>query len=311
MSFDRRVTGSLAIAVFAVVANTTPARADNDPAVQRAIQFLQGKAGTQRIGETAIAALALIKAEVPPNDPGLSKLIARLRSRITSEGYWPDRTGGHDIYEAACVALALANLDADTRRGELDVIAKYMISHQNANGSWDYTGRTQGDTSISQYGVLGLWECENGGAEIPPEVWDRCATWFLSVQSAQGSWNYHRDEGAQYPETLSMTSAGTGSLLICQRQLARYRKGLAEISPLLTALLPEGHRAKYDVSVPAARIDQAAKRGLAWIASNFTTTNTTIIGQSPYYGLYGIERIGALADKGTLGRLDWFEQGSR
>jgi hypothetical protein len=30
-----------------------------------------------------------------------------------------------------------------------------------------------------------------------------------------------------------------------------------------------------------------------------------------YYALYGIERIGALAERDTLGRIDWFEQGRR
>ena len=34
-----------------------------------------------------------------------------------------------------------------------------------------------------------------------------------------------------------------------------------------------------------------------------------MIGQSIYYGLYGIERIGALADRQTLGRADWYEKG--
>jgi hypothetical protein len=35
------------------------------------------------------------------------------------------------------------------------------------------------------------------------------------------------------------------------------------------------------------------------------------MGHSPYYGLYGIERIGALADQETLGRRDWFAEGRR
>ncbi len=31
--------------------------------------------------------------------------------------------------------------------------------------------------------------------------------------------------------------------------------------------------------------------------------------QSPYYGLYGIERVGALGDRQTIGRVDWFAKG--
>jgi hypothetical protein len=50
---------------------------------------------------------------------------------------------------------------------------------------------------------------------------------------------------------------------------------------------------------------------MAWLASNFSTSNSQLIGHSPYYALYGIERIGALADQATLGRRDWFEEGRR
>jgi len=68
-------------------------------------------------------------------------------------------------------------------------------------------------------------------------------------------------------------------------------------------------RPAYEIENPPARIEPAVKRGLAWLAGNFTTTKSTIIGPTIYYGLYGIERIGALADRNTLGRIDWFEQG--
>ena len=33
------------------------------------------------------------------------------------------------------------------------------------------------------------------------------------------------------------------------------------------------------------------------------------MGSSPYYGLYGIERVGALGERQTIGRLDWYAKG--
>ena len=48
---------------------------------------------------------------------------------------------------------------------------------------------------------------------------------------------------------------------------------------------------------------------MAWISAHFTTATATSPARSPYYMLYGIERIGALADRQTIGRLDWFEKG--
>ena len=55
-------------------------------------------------------------------------------------------------------------------------------------------------------------------------------------------------------------------------------------------------------------MDQAISRGMSWISAHFTTAPPAA-GQTPYYMLYGVERIGALADRQTIGRLDWFEKG--
>jgi hypothetical protein len=289
------------------------ARADTDPSVQRGVQFLRGKVAAGQIGETALAVLAMLKAEVPPGDPAITAGVNRMRTRFASGGYAPEQRGGHDIYEAACVALAFSNLSAESRRSELNAITQYLVAKQKANGSWDYDTREKGDTSISQYAVLGLWECENGGATVPPAVWDRAADWFMSVQHSGGSWNYHRDEPETNPETISMTAAGVGSLLICQRQLKRHRHAASDVaSTLLSPVSSEGRTERYEASTPNARIDQSVRRGLAWLASNFTVNpGNPVIGHSTYYGLYGIERVGALSDKQTLGKVDWFEQGSR
>lgn len=285
------------------------ARAQQEQAVLSGIQYLRGRAATQQVGETAMIALALIKADTPKTDPVLTQCVAKILKRFTGSGYDPERRGGHDIYEAAVVAMVLANLDSDDSRAPLGLVAAYIMGRQNPNGSWDYTSRNKGDTSISQYAILGLWEAENAGVDVPAAVWDRAASWFLSVQlSSTGSWNYHRDE-PQYGESITMTAAGVGSLLICRRQLDRFKKGKQGVSPLLAKLTPESSSENYQVTTSMARVTEAIKKGVAWLGANFTTANSAVIGQSIYYGLYGIERIGALDDRQTLGGRDWFEKG--
>jgi len=302
----------VAVVLAGLVAQSaaTPARADNDPIVVKGVAFLRGNAAGAGVGETALIALAMLKAEVPPGDPTLAACLARLRTRITTETYEPERKNGADIYEAAVVALAFANVPGESRRAELNPVARYLLSHQKGNGSWDYPERRQGDTSMSQYAVLGLWEAENGGATVPPETWERAAVWFLSAQSPAGSWNYHRDEPSRV-ETLAMTAAGVGSLLICQRQLTRYRRGGDSASTLLVPLTPDGGGARYDVALTNGRLDQAIKRGVGWLSANFTAAPSGSLGESIYYALYGIERVGGLAHREALGRGDWFEQGRR
>ncbi|MEJ7638561.1 MAG: HEAT repeat domain-containing protein, partial [Singulisphaera sp.] len=284
-------------------------RAAVDPAIERGVQTLRPRAAGQQVGETALIALALIKAEATSSDPTVSTCMAKIRERFAGGSYSPQRTGGFEVYEAATVAMALANVDPESSRAELGMVAQFLVSRQKANGSWDYTARPAGDTSISQYAVLGLWEAENAGAEVPAGVWDRAARWFLSTQAPAGSWAYHRDEPGQ-PETVSMTAAGVGSLLICRRQLQRYRAVRDTSNPLLIPLTSQGPRRRYDVETPAPRIDGAIARGTTWLGANFNPRGA-IMGPSAFYGLYGIERVGALAARDSLNRVDWFEQGRR
>jgi hypothetical protein len=298
-------------AMILVLVGPNAARAQQEPAVQSGVQFLKGRFAGKPTGESAMIALGLLKAEVPPSDPAIQACITKIRTRFLSSDYKPEMGDGHGTYEASATLMALANLDAVQNRSLINTLATYLLSHQNPNGSWDYTGRRHGDTSISQYATLGLWEAENAGIEIPPSAWDRAAGWFLSVQDSAGAWNYHRDEATRYNDTVAMTAAGVGSLLICQRQTERFRTGQVRTgtSSLLSPLSTEGIQSDFHPSTSSAQINHAVQKGLAWISANFAPANPNITGQSSTYMLYGVERIGALADRQTIGRLDWFEKG--
>lgn len=285
-----------------------PARAQQEQVVLNGLQYLRGVAANKQVGETAMIALALIKCDTPKSDPVLSSCLATIQKRFTGSAYAPQRVGGQEVYEAAVVAMALSNLDSEEYRGMVNLVGAFLLGRQKANGSWDYVNRPFGDTSISQYALLGLWECENAGFEVPPSVWDRAAAWFLSKQAPGGSWNYHRDQ-PEFGETLSMTAAGVGSLLLCKRELDAFRQSRRGSNPLLTAIAPQNSNANYEVQTSLVQMDQAARKGMAWLASNYTTTNTNRIGQSIYYALYGLERIAAFADRETIGRVDLIEKG--
>ena len=298
----------IAAVAFASLAGPSGVRAAVDPAIERGVQFLRPRAGGQQVGEAALTALALIKAEATASDPTVSTCMAKIRERFAGGSYSPQRAGGAEVYEAATVAMALANVDPESSRAELEMVAQFLVSRQKPNGSWDYPHRTAGDTSISQYAVLGLWEAENAGATVPGASGTVPPAGSSPTQAPAGSWNYHRDEPGQWPENVSMTAAGVGSLLICQRQLQRYRAMRDANNPLLIPLTAEGAQRRHEVETPAPRINGAISRGIAWLGANFNPRGA-IMGQSAYYGLYGIERVGALAERDSLGRVDWFEQG--
>ena len=301
----RRFT-TLAMLVLALPSSS---RGQADPIVARGVQYLKGTGVNGGVGETALAAFALVKAEVPASDPAIARALGSVLRRFSSSFYTPEKGSGGEIYEAGVTILFLSSLDTVTYKNEIEAAARFLAGRQNPNGSWDYQARGAGDTSISQYAVLGLWEAENAGVAVSPATWDLAAQWFMSVQSGAGSWNYHRDEGN--PETVAMTAAGVGSLLICDRQLAPYRQIVRTVNPLLVPLYPESERRKYQPQASPQRIAQAIRAGLGWLGASFSTADTQLMGHSPYYALYGIERIGALADQSTLGRRDWFADGQR
>src|SRR4051794_26881513 len=144
MSFSGPTRVVLALGTFVSTLlfgpGTLGLRAANDPAVARGVQYLRSRAVNLPPGEMGLAVLALLKSDVPATDQTIAACLAKLRLRFSSEGYRAERDGGSDIYEAAVVAMALANLDTEARRTEIAALAQYLTSRQKANGSWDYNG---------------------------------------------------------------------------------------------------------------------------------------------------------------------------
>ena len=316
----RSLTLAAAIAALVASAGTSLAQTGAErPAVERGVSFLKGRVESMNSGEAGIAALALIKSGLPVNDPGIVGCLQKIQPSFAGAGYKPLTTHAQGLYEASVVVLALVNIAHEDYKPQIDAASQYIIARQLASGGWDYTERTQGDESVSQYCLLALWEAENAGILVPPQVWDRAAKYYLSVQHSGGSWTYHRDSPNQ-GETLSMTAAGIGSLMLCDEQLARHRKGQDLVNPRMIPITIDGQPAesRYKVETKSGEIKSGIAKGISWLAGNFQVTTGTIMGQSPYYALYGIERLVALGggDKVTpkgkvsvLGDIKWYEKG--
>ncbi len=306
----------LAAVIAALVASAGTSQAQSGierPAVDRGVAFIKGKLANLDSGQASIAALALIKSGLPVNDPGIITCLEKIQPSFTGPAYKPLTHHAQGLYEASMVVLALVNIAHEDYKPQIDAASQYIIGRQLASGGWDYTERTQGDESISQYCLLALWEAENAGIVVPPVVWDRAARFYLSVQASGGSWTYHRDAPNQ-GETISMTAAGIGSLMLCEQQLARHRKGQDLVNPLMIPITVDGQPAdsRYKVETKSAEIKQGVARGLSWLTSNFKTDTSPIMGQSPYYALYGIERLTALGGGSktpVLGDIKWYERG--
>lgn len=300
-------------------------------AIDRAIAYLKKGVSSSEDAHASVMTLALLKAGVPETDPSIAGTLARAAGRFDTAGKF--LAGQHGIYDAGVTLMALANANPQKYRRQIDAIVEYIVSNQCPNGSWDYMQpyRQLGDTSITQYAILGLWEAARTGATVPQQVWDRAAAWHIAQQRPDGSFVYHPLEGSGATHT--MTVAGTASLYVARLHMkqfaneqpdpvdtARNRKGNGrKFGVLVAAPLDEAEEEvelsvvdrlsdpKYKPTVGVKALDGAIKRGQLWIAEKYSTTP-----QTPWqlYYLYGIERLTALADLNRIADHDWYAEGS-
>ena len=128
----------------------------------RALQYLKKQIG-ETAGQSAMIALALMKAEVPHNDPTVQSCMSPVRKRFGTGGeYSPRWAMAPALTRLRASIMALATEDPEANRG---LIATDRQLHcqpsERATARGITSGRSAGDTSISQYAVLGLWEAEN------------------------------------------------------------------------------------------------------------------------------------------------------
>ncbi len=158
-----------------------------------------------------------------------------------------------------------------------------MFKQGNNAYLWDYTPNKGGriDHSVSQYGVLGLWACQQAGVEVPRDVWDGIEKRWRQQQYNIGGWAYDGDGKDSKNVTASMTAAGVATLFITQDYLHDE----------------EGLNCGGNVN------NDAIENGLRWMGEHFGQVGDT-------YSLYGTERIGVASGYKYFGTTDWFKDGA-
>lgn len=207
-----------------------PAQAQTKAQVQqgidRAVRYLkqtQQADGSWRYsrsyqqGATALALYAMLMAGVPANDPAIRSGIRFILSQPLSA-----------TYSVSLVSLALAEADATKYKREITRCARWLEGAHLGSGMWSYRTmgghrhlRRTGDNSNTQFAVLGLWAAERAGVTVDPAVWRAIRDHFRRTQSGDGSWGYRPGRG----NSMSMTLAGIGSLLIANGRLRKPGRG--------------------------------------------------------------------------------------
>ncbi|HLQ43464.1 MAG TPA: hypothetical protein VK137_01945, partial [Planctomycetaceae bacterium] len=226
----RSVCGFAVLAVVGLwLCESASVAADRPPEVQKAIQrgldFLHKSSPTEF--EAGLAIYASLAAGTSPEDPWVKTQLAKVLKKFTSDGYHPL---AHHHYEAGIDAMALVGANRELYKPQIQAVADFLIREQRDHGGWDYVGQNNGgDTSISQYGMLGLWAAARAGIAVPVKTWDRCAAWHFRTQLNDGAFSYHPNGADRLPKH-SMTVAGVGSLCIARIYLTDPSQAAVEPS---------------------------------------------------------------------------------
>ncbi|HEX4055211.1 MAG TPA: DUF4159 domain-containing protein [Tepidisphaeraceae bacterium] len=224
-------------------------------------------------GMTVTAVYALLSAGESPENPKLAAAIRYLEGNQFDSVY---------TLGMRCQVWRMLPPDDQVKaalRRDGEILVKKI-----SPDSGMYPGDLPWVRAAGPYGVQGVWACSQEGMEIPTSYWKSVDAGWRKIQRDNGSWYYGTRKGDKN-QTLPMTAAGVATLFIAQDELT----------------MGTSPSCKGNISDP--NID----KGLAWIGEHF---GSVFKGKYAYYGLYGLEEIGASSGRKYFGSTDWYAQGA-
>jgi len=200
-------------------------------AIERGVDYLRTHLDDIKIEECGIAGYAMIRGGEPFDSPAIKTLQRRVvEAKFDKLSY--GKGTKHQFYEAGTDMMLLEAISPSRYVREISLAASFTVDHQWPSGSWYYVGTTEhgGDTSHTQYAVLGLWAATRAGVRIPMSVWSRVADWHLNTQDEDGGFAYHPADGKT--STHTMTVNGVASLCVARMMLYPDRAYPSPFAPV-------------------------------------------------------------------------------
>ena len=284
-----------------------------DPTVQRmvarGIAYLESNPDS-RVGGNAVIALAMVKAGKPWNHPMVVGAAEAIKAKIQAAGGDPANLvidkKDNDVYSIGTSAIFLISYDPSTYREDIEFLLEVLALRQKDHGGWGYVSKPTGDTSMTQYAVLSMWEAHQVGFNIPSSVLDGMATWLIKTQDPGGGFGYQGkvspgfDPVGQSEMRHSMVAAGLGSVFICSdlmglsRRAQKKEGGLSALEPVEPSEQNDAAgtggsgRKRIASSVDTSLIKRAKERGNSWMNANFAIEPAGLM--YVHYYLYALER---------------------
>ncbi|MCK5940975.1 MAG: hypothetical protein KAI24_03315 [Planctomycetes bacterium] len=296
--------------------------------VRRAVaedrSFLTDRRGERNYGSgrLALALMTMLHGHVPAGDDVVRRGFAALRRRRLD-----------DAYSLATALMAMREL---ARRGALTAADRkaadqwlrrlLQCTDPRVDGDellrFNYTRGPRYDTSLQQYGLLGLRAAQQLELELPEHAFAAAARHLLAVQApSAGSFALELTDHGALQQVL-----GTDESPAAERSRARLRgfayrepddptygaMTSAGVSGLLLARAGLQRQGSRDRAL-LRRIDDGVRDGMAWLARHFSVRvnpgDAERADNHRAYWLYCLERCCELGGVARLQGRDWYYEG--
>lgn len=286
---------------------------DDSPEVQaiiaKAVQYIQTAERTgngRELGGECLIAMAIYKYNKKFGGQTSSQAKSHPFVKGAIDRALGSAKGGFIGVNNYSLGIAMIFLtEVNPEASELEAYLQEMLKRQKPHGGWGYPAESTGDTSQTQYAVLGLWSAyKTAGLNVPVQSLEKVCNWLMRTQDPAGDWGYQgRDPGSfnrvgQTEKTISLAAAGLGSTYVCADYLGfskgdkSARKRIPNLPPALIPVFEADEAGGKRKGGPVATVINAGQLtktlgdGNKWFSNNMEVRT----GDWQYYYLYALER---------------------
>lgn len=221
-------------------------------------------------------------------------------------------------YSLGIAIIFLCEIDGNQKqyRAETEALLAAMYKNQRPDGAWSYHDYPTGDTSQTQYGVLGSWYAMKKGYQIPADRLERAVDWLIRTQDPSGAVPYQGKDPGSYNRIkqgelrLSMSPAALGCLYIAEdlAGLAGTSAAAKQKQGPFRSATASKRTAVSKININKGMLQRAIDDGNRYYAANYRLD----IGKNFHYYLYSLERYQAMkafSEAKRDGPAPWYDAG--
>lgn len=303
-----------------------------------------GKAYPNKPGITAFSLLALLKSDVPHNDPVITRGLAFLQEYVGQRG---NTISNYDrgvilmtleaFHESGAAELLRRKGQKTTERiGDfrepkytpspqiqafIQGVVKPLLDEQTKQGGWRY-GRGFGlvgseeDISCTQIVLLGLKSATRMKATVDPTAFRKAMDYVLRMQEKDGPkverpLDYTPGDRGTYASLGSDRARGWAYIKSGSKADEEKVCGSMTCAGIGSLLISKSMLGKSLGKKGTEEVDQCIYDGFAWLTANWTMTENPGQGKARhFYHLYGIERVGTLGLFEKISGHAWYREGA-